>query len=274
MNRRRKQQQIDTLLLKRAQTGTFEQVKDALSRGASVDARDEQRRTALFFASLRGKLDIARLLVRQGANVNARDSNDNTPLHFVTEMGHHMHIIKFLVEQHANINARSNNGKTPLMNATISNKLNIVRFLVSQPNLLIDARDLLKRTALMMATMDNNMTIIRALIKAHANPTIPDKNGRTVLDIARDNFKWSEKTWHILNDAWKKWRAASIIKAGWKGKEVRDAMIHPYTKIGKHLLRERLAKYNYKKEKNYPDTWHDEDPDPGRTRYLNNLVVW
>ena len=114
---------ITPLMLASAQYETYG-VELLLEKGAKVNARAQDGRTALLFA-IDGPKEfdnlnrvvyspaIARLLIAAGADVNAQDSEGRTPLHKAVVRGH-SDIIPFLLEHGAGVNIRDKNGKTPL----------------------------------------------------------------------------------------------------------------------------------------------------------------
>ena len=64
-------------------------VKALLAAGVDVNAANDTGRTALFFACLCGRLEIARLLVAAKALVNVRDKYGRTPLNLSRGRGQH-----------------------------------------------------------------------------------------------------------------------------------------------------------------------------------------
>lgn len=155
-------------LLKSARIGDLERVKECLTNGANVNARDSDGQTALIITSYRGMMkneiffEISKLLVQNGIDVNAQDNdgwtalmaasyhgqfgimefliengadvniaenNDNTALIFASSLGH-FEIVKFLVENGADINAENKDGKTALDKAEEEN-VEIKEFLIS-----------------------------------------------------------------------------------------------------------------------------------------------
>ena len=59
-------------------------VRILLEKGAKVEARGWQRRTALMLAAEHCDPDIVRLLLAHGSDVNARDADGQTPLKFAS----------------------------------------------------------------------------------------------------------------------------------------------------------------------------------------------
>ena len=60
--------------------GNIEIVKQRLSAGKDVNAKNKHERTPLHPAVYSGHKEIAELLIEKGANVNAKDHNGETPL--------------------------------------------------------------------------------------------------------------------------------------------------------------------------------------------------
>ena len=53
-----------------------------IAKGASVNAKDDDGKTALHVAANWGKTDLMRLLIAKGADVNAKDNACWTPMHW------------------------------------------------------------------------------------------------------------------------------------------------------------------------------------------------
>ena len=73
------------VLTSAAASGDLAKVRNALSSGVSVNARDERGRTALLSAAAAGHLDVVQALIDAKADVNATDSSGLSPLIAATQ---------------------------------------------------------------------------------------------------------------------------------------------------------------------------------------------
>ena len=64
--------------------GNIEAVKQHLSTGTDVNAKDESGMTPLHYATSLGHTEVAELLIAEGADVNAKDVDGDTPLDMAT----------------------------------------------------------------------------------------------------------------------------------------------------------------------------------------------
>ena len=58
----------------------IEATKQAIADGADVNAKDENGRTLLQLAALKGHKEVVELLIAKNANVNAKNNDGETPL--------------------------------------------------------------------------------------------------------------------------------------------------------------------------------------------------
>ena len=172
---------LNILIIKAAQEGNIEAVKQHLAAGADVNAKDENGWTPLNSAAVKGRNQIVKLLIEKGADLNA-----GTPLISAATDGH-MEVIELLIANGADVNAKANDqlGGTALhMTANLGHK-KVVELLVAA-GADVNAKMLHGMTPLHFAA--NNKGIAKFLIDkgADVNAKLNDgpHNGSTPLDFA------------------------------------------------------------------------------------------
>ena len=82
-------------------------------KNVDINTRDNDGRTAINFAVIRGDINIVKFLIKKGANVDNQDSNRETPLSYAV-LFRNPEIIRVLIDKGVNINNRNTRGETPL----------------------------------------------------------------------------------------------------------------------------------------------------------------
>ncbi len=110
--------------------GSKEAVEVLLARGANPNlaSKNAFKAVPLQSAAVRGRLEIARLLLDHGAKTNMRGEGGYTPLHEVASNGG-IEFAKLLLEHNADINAKGDDGKTPLTIALENKQIDMAAFL-------------------------------------------------------------------------------------------------------------------------------------------------
>src|SRR5262249_34899747 len=113
--RRMRVSDLDDELLEAAETGDLAAVKNALEKGADVDARDEGfGRTALMTASMHSVIPIMQALLDAGAGGNLQARLGETAL-IMAASARGGETIKLLLANGADPNIADREQKTPLM---------------------------------------------------------------------------------------------------------------------------------------------------------------
>ena len=73
--------------------------------------KDLFERTPLHYACQEGYLPIVEYLISKGANIEAKDEDDWTPLKLASTCGR-FHVAKYLISKGANTNLKQNSEKT------------------------------------------------------------------------------------------------------------------------------------------------------------------
>jgi len=112
----------DPAFFELVQTGTLQEIQDAVSSGADVNDRSNLGYTPLMAAAMNSRLpEVVTALLGAGADVNARDRYDKTPLIYAAKATSNPAVIATLLNAGADINARDSAGWTALMYATAFN---------------------------------------------------------------------------------------------------------------------------------------------------------
>jgi uncharacterized protein len=215
--------QATTLLFAVARLGCEAQARALLDRGAAIDAKDREGKTALAKAAEADKLPLIRLLLERGANVNARAVDGSTALFYAAEQDRGA-VVALLLERGADPNLSGRKGVRALAAAAFNGSTESVEALVkfgADPNALDDdgqgaivyaaghgyapvvvllvqaGVDVNRRyahglTALMWAAgydasagVDDVDATIKTLIEHGAALDLRDDRGKTAADIAR-----------------------------------------------------------------------------------------
>ena len=98
---REEQDRLDSrLLLCARDLHDIRMIKDCLKAGASINATDRWKMTALMWSAMNGNMKICQLLVKRGADINAKDDRGFTALHYARNSRHN-DLAKFLEDNGA-----------------------------------------------------------------------------------------------------------------------------------------------------------------------------
>jgi ankyrin repeat protein len=163
-----------------------------LSKGANVEARDEQGETPLIAAASHGGTNAVKMFLERGANPNARDNTGVTALIAaacvcaVIDMPDTANAMKLLLDNGAEIDAKTPEGYTALMSAAGAGRTNIVKLLLDR-GALIEGKDATGETALMVAASGSAYPTIettKLLLDKGGNIEARDAGGKTPLVLA------------------------------------------------------------------------------------------
>lgn len=151
--------------------------------------------TPLHFASLYGRLDIARVLLDHGATVNSEDKFGRTPLHLMAEgtanfEQDRVRVAQLLLESGADVNAKDNDHATPLHLASDNGRIAIARVLLDG-GAASNSKGYKGRTPLHLVTRgiylyshDDGIHVAQLLLERGADVNAQDEDNRTPLHLA------------------------------------------------------------------------------------------
>jgi hypothetical protein len=159
--------------------------KDKL-KSVGLKARTDEDYTGdpdsdLRLASMKGDIDYIRLLIGRGANVNSRDFQGKTALMLATSE----EVLKVLISSGAELDAANRYGVTALIWAADYGHSDLMRVLLAA-GANTNLKDEYGRTALMKAAREGHLEAVGLLLKAGANAAAVDEDGKTALTFARE----------------------------------------------------------------------------------------
>ena|SRR3712207_3907919 len=180
-------------LISAAGRGDAEAVRRLLEGGAPVEARDGDRRTPLVAAAYGNHLKSAGLLVEAGADVNAKDDTvQSAYLISTSEVGDDPRLLELTLQNGADVDSLDSYNGTGLIRAAERGYPKIIQRLL-ETNIDVDHVNNLGWTALLEAIIlgdggPSHTEVVRLLVqRGEADPNLPDGNGVTPLQHARQN---------------------------------------------------------------------------------------
>ncbi len=180
-----------------ASRGNLPEVKKLVEQGADINAKLNNGKTALYYATERRKWNVVRWLVEHGADVNAKRNDGWTVLHIAAGNGN-LAVVQYLVEKGADVNAKRNDGWTVLHSATfqVYKDVDLVRYLVEH-GADLNAKNTDGCSVLHSAIAFGKWAVVRWLVENGADVTAKDNHGGTVLHAAAHADKLDVVKWLI-----------------------------------------------------------------------------
>ena len=198
----------DEVFIELCETGSLQQIVDAIEDGANVHARDTRNRTPITTAARNNPNPaVITTLIKAGADVETEDGR-MTPLMWAAWRNPNPEVITALVNAGADVNASQSFGWTPLMHAVSGNSNPEVISTLVKAGADVNVKDRGEKwqfpwaaainldpenqrmtaggkTLLMLAVWDShNPEVIPALVKAAVDVNAKDEDGQTALMFA------------------------------------------------------------------------------------------
>lgn len=158
-----------------------------IERGADVNARDRNGRTALWHAAQFSSLQVLRELHRCYASVDAKDSDGRTALSHAASAGKHEAVLE-LIRVGASVHAVDHSDRSALSHAAELGQLEVLTALARR-GAGLDVADTLGRTALSYAAQSGRVAEIACLVQLGAATDAKDTGGRTPASYAAESSR-------------------------------------------------------------------------------------
>jgi len=161
-----------------------------------IDKGVQKGENTMIFASqgLRRKkntLQTYKFLESVGVKTNCIDKDGKNPLHAIAYNNKDLATYSYFISKGVNVNLQDNKGRSPFMNAANNNTLEIVKFL-SKKITNINSKDKKGRSALIMSVLSNNKDVVKFLLGIGANINTEDADGNTLSYYLINIFKTTE----------------------------------------------------------------------------------
>ncbi|XP_031564068.1 ankyrin repeat and SAM domain-containing protein 6-like isoform X2 [Actinia tenebrosa] len=119
-------------IIEAARSGDIQGLRELLEMSETdVNATDEDGATPLMFASMRGHLNVAHLLIEKGCNINSQDKISGWTALMQATYYRHKQVVKLLLDHSADVNIQADDGCTAFDMASIIGDTDILRLLAS-----------------------------------------------------------------------------------------------------------------------------------------------
>ena len=154
-------------------------------------------------------IELIDWLLSKGADINAKDNDENTGLFFAVE--YCLELAELLLDKGADIKARNNLGLSPLLLAVKLGRINTVKLLISR-GAPLQTKDLNGKTALFYAVESKNSKMVSLLLEEGATVKEEDKDifGKNVLYYAKKSGINS-----IINEIYEKMYSGKKKRSFW-----------------------------------------------------------
>ena len=167
---------------------SVEEIKELLKKGADLEAKDGDGRTALMWAAMSGELDVVKYLIDNGVDLEAKDGDGRTALMWAAMSGE-LDVVKYLIDNGADLEAKDKDGQTALMKVARYGKLDVVKYL-AQNGADLEAKDKDGMTALDIARKWEKADCVEFLEeyqkKVSAQKTKGDKTSESMFVKAKE----------------------------------------------------------------------------------------
>jgi ankyrin repeat protein len=175
----------NTALYVASMKGYIELVKLLLDKGASVDLLNDGKYTALYTASQNGYTEVVKILLDKGASVDLLNDGKYTALYKSSQNGH-TEVVKLLLDKGASVNLLNDGKYTALYTSSQNGHTEVVKILLDK-GASVDFLNSGKATALYIASNKGHTETVKLLLAAGASIDLINEDKFTALYMASKN---------------------------------------------------------------------------------------
>ncbi|MEK4666339.1 ankyrin repeat domain-containing protein [Niallia sp. FSL R7-0271] len=172
------------------ETGNISEITSFIEKGIDINSVDQEGRTAAMVATDNNDPETVKLLIENGADVNIQDNMKNNPFLYAGAEGY-LEIVKLTINAGADPKLVNRFGGTALIPASEHGYVDVIKELLDNTDIDVNHVNNLGWTAMLEAIVlsdggENQQETIQLLIKHGADVNIPDSNGVTPLQHAKE----------------------------------------------------------------------------------------
>ncbi|WP_253701452.1 ankyrin repeat domain-containing protein [Bacillus sp. FJAT-27445] len=190
---------LNEQLFAAAEHGNVDEISRLIEKGANINAQDSNGKTPVMIATYNNDVAAAKILIDARADVDIRDNMKNNVFLYAGAEGY-IDILKLAINAGADPHITNRYGGVAVIPAAERGHVDVVELLLTETDINVNHVNNLGWTALIEAIILNKggkrqQVIIRLLIDHGADVNIPDGDGVTPLEHARNKgFREIEKT--------------------------------------------------------------------------------
>ncbi len=171
----------DEEFLELCASGTPEEITEAITNGANLDAKDKNNNTTLMIAAEKNSAEAAEILLGLEIDINAHNKDGDTALTLAAALN--PETVNVILEHKPQIDIANDKGYTALIAAARYNDFDIVREIFNA-GADVNPVDKTGNNALMTACLSNSEETVNFLIEANSDCNITNSKGNNALMIA------------------------------------------------------------------------------------------
>lgn len=154
-----------------------------------INELDDTKASPLILATLKGNLNVVKMLVEKGANINQRNWQGHSSIQYACSKGW-IDIVEYLLVKGVDINVVDNRGDSSLHRLASLGRIEILELVLKyKPNL--NSQNSEGNTPLHIACEDDEATTVLALVQHGADTEIMNKEKQTALDLCKPGLRRS-----------------------------------------------------------------------------------